>query len=251
MTSPHYVEDSNLAVAWARGLQVAADAHHAEVVPLVVSITGFNPAGEFEEVYQIRQRLDCYLEESRLQSVETVANTIFPVSLWNPSKPRQELFERYEHLFSRLQKLGNPRGTYFQRMISGGPEVHPNQLDFLISTYKSRKGVRRSALQVSVFDPKQDHSPSARLGFPCLQHVTFAPTDEGLSLNAFYAVQYLVERAYGNYVGLCRLGYFVAHELEIPLVRVTCLAGIAQCERPKTQVKLMIASIEDLIGRPE
>jgi hypothetical protein len=251
VTSPHYVEEPSLSVAWARGLQIATAARRAEVVPLVVSITGFNAVGEFEEVAQIRQQLDCYLEESRLQSVETVANTIFPVSLWNPSKPREELFDRYAHLSSRLQKLGNPRGTYFQRMISGGPELRSNQLDFLISTHKSRKGVRRSALQVSVFDPKRDHSLSARLGFPCLQHVTFAPTDEGLSLNAFYAVQYLVERAYGNYVGLCHLGRFVAHELDMPLVRVTCLAGIAQCERSKAQVKPMLASIEDLIGRAE
>lgn len=251
MNSLHYIEDENLSVAWARGLQVAAAASHSEVAPLVVSVTGFSAAGEFQESPELRCCFDTYLEASKLQSVETVANTIFPSSLWDPGKARQELFDRYERVFPRLRKMGSRKGTYFQRMISGGPDDHPNQLDFVIDLFKSRTGVRRSALQVCVFDPKRDHSASARLGFPCLQHLTFAPTKEGLTLNAFYAVQYLVERAYGNYVGLCRLGRFVAYELQMPLVRVTCSAGIAQSERPKTELKPMLASIEQLIGALE
>jgi hypothetical protein len=55
-------------------------------------------------------------------------------------------------------------------------------------------------------------------------------------VNAFYAMHYLVERAYGNYVGLCRLGQFVAHELRLPLVRMTCIAGIATCEVSKRKL---------------
>jgi hypothetical protein len=47
-----------------------------------------------------------------------------------------------------------------------------------------------------------------------------------LNVNAFYATQYAFERAYGNYLGLCRLGRFVAHELKLELARVTCYTGI-------------------------
>jgi hypothetical protein len=86
--------------------------------------------------------------------------------------------------------------------------------------------VRRSALQLAVFDAARDHSKAAQLGFPCLQHVTAAPTAEGLCINGFYATQYVVERAYGNYLGLCRLGRFLAHEFEMPLARMTCFTGI-------------------------
>ena len=32
-------------------------------------------------------------------------------------------------------------------------------------------------------------------------------------MTGFYATQYVVERAYGNYLGLCRLGEFMAHEM--------------------------------------
>jgi hypothetical protein len=63
-------------------------------------------------------------------------------------------------------------------------------------------------------------------------------------VNAFYATQYMVERAYGNYVGLCRLGRFVAHELDLPLVRFTCFAGIAECEVPKTSLTALLATVD-------
>jgi thymidylate synthase len=71
-----------------------------------------------------------------------------------------------------------------------------------------------------------DQTGGAQQGFPCLQHVTFAPVKEQLNLNAFYATQYAFERAYGNYLGLCRLGRFIAHELGLELARVTCYTGI-------------------------
>jgi thymidylate synthase len=126
-------------------------------------------------------------------------------------------------------------------MIEGGPEAHPNQLDFVLGQFTKKKGVRRSALQVSVYDPKVDQTNSALLGFPCLQHVTFAPSEEGLCINAFYATQFAVERAYGNYLGLCGLGRFVAHELGLELARITCFTGIM-----KRDNDLSIAALKPL-----
>jgi hypothetical protein len=135
-------------------------------------------------------------------------------------------------------------------MTSGGPPGNENQLDFILSTYKARSGVRRSALQLAIFDPARDHSAAALLGFPCLQHVTIAPTAEGISLNGFYATQYIVERAYGNYLGLCRLGRFVAHELGRPLVRMTCFTGISLHDSKvgKARMKGVLAAIDAALG---
>jgi hypothetical protein len=66
-------------------------------------------------------------------------------------------------------------------------------------------------------------------------------------------MQYMVERAYGNYVGVCRLGQFVAHELKLPLARVTCFTGIAECEMPKNKLANLLGTINTLFGldRPE
>jgi len=247
MRREHYLEDTNLSVAWARALRLASAPGQKEIGPLIVSVTGFDTDGAFQEDQGIRVALDALLADEGKQSVDTVANTIFPSSMWNPGAPRQRLFERYGSVLSRLRRSShkNSHGTYFGRMITGGPKGCENQLEFAISTYLSRSGVRRSILQIGVFDPSQDHSASAQRGFPCLQHLTFAPVDGGLCVNAFYATQYLVERAYGNYVGVCRLGRFVAHELALPLARMTCFTGIAECDMGKNKLKNILPTFAE------
>lgn len=242
MTSERFIEADNLSVAWGMAIQLVGERGRDEIAPLVVSVTGFSPEGHHAEEATIREALDTLLRQRECESVETVANTIFPISLWNPAAPRQQLFDRYGRIAARVHRASrkNIRGRYFDRIIDSGAEGNQNQLEFIIGAYRARTGVRRSILQVAVFDPRKDHTPAARLGFPCLQHVTFAPTSEGLSVNAFYATQYMVEKAYGNYVGLCHLGRFVAHELEIPLARVTCYAGIAELDVPKNTLKPLL-----------
>lgn len=225
-----YIEDRDLSVAWGRALSRAAQ-EGKEVGSLIVSVTGFDNNVVLETT-AIRSALETVLRANAKQTVETVANTIFPNSLWNPAAGRAQLFERYTRVLPKLRKAStaNRYGLYFERMITAGPEAQPNQLEHAIATYTARKGVRRSALQVATFDPNRDHTTAAFRGFPCLQHVTFAPSAGGLNVNAFYATQYLVERGYGNYLGLCRLGAFVAHELGLPLQRFTCLVGVAQIQ---------------------
>jgi hypothetical protein len=250
MTNEHYIEEPDLSVAWARALLLTSAPGRKVVGPLIVSVTGFDTSGGFQEEPRIRKALDTVLVREGKQTVETVAGTIFPWSMWNQSASRGQLFDRYRKISPRLNHASqkNRRGTYFQRMITGGRKGKENQLDFALSTYLARDRVRRSVLQIGVFDPSQDHSAAAQLGFPCLQHVTFAPVDNGLCVNAFYASQYFVERAYGNYVGLCRLGRFVAHELRLPLVRMTCFTGIAECEVGKTKLDNLFSIVHELIG---
>jgi hypothetical protein len=97
----------------------------------------------------------------------------------------------YRDAFPRLQAMNrthNGRGLYFERlMMFGGGPYDGNQLEWVIAEYGKRHSVRRSSLQATTFDPRRDHSTSAQLGFPCLQHVTFVPSKAGLVVNAFYA----------------------------------------------------------------
>ena len=60
-------------------------------------------------------------------------------------------------------------------MYGRGP-CDGNQLEWILSQYNSRAGVRRSMFQAATFDPARDHVASAQLGFPCLQQVSFEPT---------------------------------------------------------------------------
>jgi hypothetical protein len=251
MVGEHYVESDNLSVAWGHALRLVCARGRSEVAPLIVAVTGFDDTGKVKENAVIRAALDGLLVAEVKQSIDTVANTIFPISLWDPMKNRSRLYERYLRIVPRLRKASpkNRHGIYFERMLTNGPTGQENQLEFAIGTYLAREGVRRSVLQIGVFDPNLDHSAAAQRGFPCLQHVTFAPTDEGLCVNAFYATQYLAERAYGNYVGLCRLGRFVAHELALPLVRLTCVTGIAELDMSKAKLAGVLAAIDTAVNQ--
>ena len=49
-------------------------------------------------------------------------------------------------------------------------------------------------------------------------------------MNAFYATQLLFNKAYGNYLGLCRLGDFMAHEMGLTFERMNCFVGVAKID---------------------
>ena len=131
-----------------------------------------------------------------------------------------------------MNPSANRRGLYFERLTSyGRGQCDGNQLEWIISQFNGRDGVRRSMFQASVFDPERDHIADAQLQFPCLQHVSFEPTKEGLVVNAFYATQQLFVKAYGNYLGIAQLGAFMAHEMKMKLIRMNVIIGVAKFER--------------------
>ena len=247
----HYVEAPGLSKAWGRAMLTILRSPGKERAPLTVSVTGASTEAVLSEDTTLRETLDGFLVDRGQWSVATVANTIFPESLWNPELPRERLFTRYRAILPRLQLVRqNQYGTYFGRMITNGPPGRDNQVDFALATFGARNGVRRSVLQVGVFDPHRDHSAAAMRGFPCLQHVSFVPDRAGtVSLNAFYATQYMVSRAYGNYLGLCRLGRFIAHELDLQLVRVTCQIGLAELDANKGDLSGIQRVAEALLER--
>ena len=205
------------------------------------------------EIPAIRSALDASLgAEDRRLSCQEVANTIFPNSLWNPQRPRADLYKRYLSIIHRVRKhRGNRYGVYFQRLISFGStdeaKESVNQLEFIISTWLGGNR-RRSALQASLLDPWVDHTNQPVRGFPCLQQVAFAPGRDGsLTVTGFYAKQYIYERAYGNYLGLCRLGHFMAHEMGLTLSRVVCIATPAARVHSKKHLSKLAYQVESAL----
>jgi len=253
------ITEKNLSVAWARAF-LESMSPKKELIPLVVMVTELNNGVGWEDM-EIRRLLDTSLQKMGKQSCNTVANTIFPESLWNPKVDREKLFKRYFNIMPEIMKCPkNIYGVYFERLVAYDPNENTlnasnesNQLDKIILAYKSKKGFRRSVLQTSIFDPRRDHSTRPYLKFPCLQHVTFAPCGDGrnMDVNGFYAMQYLFERAYGNYLGLCRLGRFVAHELDLELVQMNCMVGIGQLEVYNSHIKKLAERIEKILVKLE
>ena len=212
-----------------------------EVTGLSVTINGFDNYGDVNEDQKIRQKIDNALNRNDFQTINTVANTIFPVNLWNPKLGRVKLFKRYERILPKLKKCEhNKNGIYFERMTNFKNGF--NQLDKIIDIYKS--GItRRSAHQVAIWDPLRDLKKVPYNKFPCLQHVVFQCVQKKLIVIGFYAIQYLVERAYGNFLGLCNLGKFMAHELKIPLIEVRCYTGVEELDINKTELKRIVSSV--------
>jgi hypothetical protein len=137
-------------------------------------------------------------------------------------------------------------------MYGRGP-CDGNQLEWILSQFNSRTGVRRSMLPATTFDPGRGHVASAQLGFPCLQQLSFEPTAAGLVTNAFYATQQIFDKAYGNYLGLAQLGAFMAHEMGMPLARLNVMVGIAKLERiTKSDVDFVpvVAAARALVAPP-
>lgn len=242
MTTPTLIQDLNLSQSWLEVLKKFVDISGKELSPLVLTIT------DFEENESTRRILDSHLMANKKQSIQTVSETIFPVSLFRLFKnDRHEFYKEYKGNFKRISKLDllsnkrrNGRGTYFQRLIDySGKEERINQLENIIESIQDDKNNRRSRFQASTFDPSTDSLDGPYLGFPCLQHVTFYVTKEkGLVLNAFYAMQHIYEKAYGNWLGLINLGKFVADELDIPFERFNCFISIEKLDGlSKTEAK--------------
>jgi hypothetical protein len=246
-TIPLFVNETNLSIGWAKSLQAMSRPGLRGLSPLVVNITGLEedrPA----EVASIRNLLDAALIRGGYATCHTVANTIFPSNLWKKAANRDQLYERYLAILPRLKRRSpaNRYGLYFERMIrfGSGPK-NGNQLEHLLDLWETN--IRRpTALQLNIFDPARDHTRQPRRGFPCLQHVCFTPLGAGkLAVMAVYPSQYIFQRAYGNYLGLIRLGKFVASELELDLTQLTCTIGIAlRANTTRAVIRSLMTAVE-------
>jgi hypothetical protein len=87
--------------AWLGALSLAAAQPRHEISNLVVHIHDIGQTANIE-IDGIRTRLDQELESAGCFSVSTVANTIFPSSLWKVGEPRERLFNRYRRLWPRI-----------------------------------------------------------------------------------------------------------------------------------------------------
>lgn len=249
--APLVISESNLSHAWGRALwHIVKNKNTDSIKPLIVSLTGFTD-GLPNEDDDIRKCLDAFLEKEDKYSVEIAGFTIFPHRYWQVAGgDRETLYQIYMDAYPHLQaavpqpnKKPNNKGLYFQRLIDyGRGPCDGNQLEFIIKEYNERKG-RTSKFQATTYDPEHDLNSNPYMPFPCLQHVSFVPTEDGLVVNAFYAMQYLVERGYGNFVGLSHLGDFMASQMGLKLAQVNIMAGVEKLTYSQTKMKSLIDQV--------
>ena len=242
------IDTRSLSQGWLEALALTAGAPGNELMNLVVTIRA-DENGEVDEEANVRAAVDAALADQDMASIRTVAGTIFPVTMWNPARPRAELRTRYLRAFPRIRRnRKNRRGTYFQRLISY-PSADPpgfDQLNQVIQTYVNGNH-RRSALQGSLIVPEADLNDARQQGFPCMQQIAFIPDGEAGTLHivGFYPLQYLFERAYGNYLGLINLGKFMAHEMQLRFAAMSCVSVVAALEVPEARVAHLLQLREE------
>jgi thymidylate synthase len=161
-------------------------------------------------------------------------------------------FLRNQRAYVSWEPRKNQGGLYFGRLIGFGIDHKTgkdlgytpsktlakdgNQLEHVIRQCKRSvelgRSVARMQLQATTFDPFRDLTTSGQPCFPCLQHIAFDPDVKAgtLALTAFYATQQLFVKAFGNWLGLCRLGSFVADQSGLKLTRFTCFSGIQKMD---------------------
>lgn len=219
------IESDTLSGAWTKAFLATYD--RREISPLVITVSGF--CSFPQEDSRVRSAVDTLLSDlPGVWRVGTTASTIFPSSMWRPGMSRASLYERYRRVYDkRIRNTpANRRGTYFLRLVSFG-DKEINQLEHIIDTWR-RKVKRRSAFVASLFDPLTDRVSTPFLGFPCMHQVCFAPEGrDGFAVTGFYTKQDIFDRGYGNYLGIARLGEFVADAFHRKLTRVTCVSSVA------------------------
>lgn len=258
-------EESDLAAAWAKVYLRMRKVPDREIAPFAVSV--HSPSGiEMPDSlgHPLVRALDqCLAADGKdYQPVEMVAFTIFPDRIWKLCGGNRGEFYREAmrslRAFTRWEPTKNRGGMYFGRLFGFGSDhktgkslgyraakamsdAGGNQIEHVIRqlTESVRKGktVARMQLQAATFDPMRDLTASGQPCFPCLQHIAFN-TDikhKMLHMSAFYATQQLYVKAYGNWLGLCRLGAFVAAQSGLVLTRFTCFANVQKMDKsPKS-----------------
>jgi hypothetical protein len=226
----------------------------------------------------VRAAVDGILEGARLQPLKTVANTIFPEAVAATSRDHLHLARRYTDMLPtlRLMSGANTWGTYFGRLVSyPGPRGPVNQLDAIITRLRSETakagtgtGPLTAAYEAAFAAPGEEagegdgaasqdgclatlHAQvrvpgqdSRVRGFPCLSHCSFQLDRSGaLHAMAHYRSHVMVERAYGNYVGLGRLLGYIAGQAGLRTGELTVTAGYATLDQRKRLGTLLGAQV--------
>lgn len=271
--------EPSLPSAWADAFLEMRKQPGREISPFAVSIEapdGLSLVDMQEE--PLARALNGCLDQDGHQTIEKVAFTIFPERIWRLCGGDRQEFYREALRSLRTIMAWEPRknqgGMYFARLIGFGIDhktgaslgyeptktlaADGNQLEHIIrqcakSVERGRK-VARMQLQAAIFDPFRDLTTSGQPSFPCLQHIAFDPDVEarGLALTAFYATQQLYVKAYGNWLGLCRLGAFVASQAGLTLNRFTCFVGVEKMDKAPRSGKLhseLIRTAREMVGK--
>lgn len=202
--------------------------------PCIFDITTHNSITQFSKMINIRTPKD-------------VAYTIFPYNQYNGNA--DELYQQYiKRFFPWTRKQQHSGwGTYFERMINydpGNGSKRINQLKNIVDAINVRKMTLSAAYTISITHPGGE--TIRRMGGPCLNYLTIQMEPSNppkLGILAIYRNHEFLERAYGNYFGLCKLLEFLNEQTSTVPGTITCVSSHAYVKGEKVRLKSFINSL--------
>ena len=238
---PHLITENSFQDAWI-GAASRLRSNSWEARNLVVQIADPTAIDR-----RLHSRLSQFAANVGIYSPKQVAYTIFPHGLYKKCGSASKLYESYNRspggMCERLVKRSNNRwGTYFQR-LTNYPTANGkvNQLDEIIGAISSDTSTYTSAFCMVIQKPGGD--TKRRLGGPCLNYIAVqleAGSPQRLGLLCVYRNHDFLERAYGNYWGLCNLLRFMAEQVGAVPGPLTCVSSHAYVDKKKTDLKLLL-----------
>lgn len=270
-------------VAWTSALGAAAAQSDGRLLHLVVAV---NPPGAPNQ--QLARLIDSVVVPQGGHDVAQVASTVFPSNCYadphvryEPAMPvaklealdnaAHDLYDRYSQMLPLLQTFkGNSHGTYFGRLVSwpGKDAGGYNQLETRVRQLRSARNrgwnsYNAADMTVDVEDVDRTElitglreyaADDLRIqGFPCLVHLDISVLGDRLNLMAVYRHWYLIQKAYGNLIGLSRLQHFLAQQTGYAVGELMVHAAVANAELKRfsrTQITELLAQAGDLVPEP-
>lgn len=228
--------------AWLSALGLL-HSHGWELNNLIVQIQ--DPAA-FDET--LHAEIDRFARAESLLPPKDVAYTIFPHNLYRTHGDAARLFEAYNRpggMFQRLQRRTGRWGTYFRRLTAyettRGAE---NQLKRIIDCMNTRDTVCRAAYTAVI--PIPGSETVRKLGAPCLNYIAVQSSPQPnapplVGLLAVYRNHDFLNKAYGNYWGLCHLVCFIAQETASIPGPLTCISSHAYVQSKKRAIAALLS----------
>jgi len=231
MKTPHIITCDSFQKAWIEAICFLKN-NHWEFSNLVVHIIDTKILDK-----EIHHKVTQFSKDIKIIPPKDVAYTIFPYNQYKGKGTTPKLYSNYiNKLYPWTRRRSHSGwGTYFYRMINyerNGNII--NQLDNIISAINNRSTISKAAYTMTIQYPGSESI--RKLGSPCLNYLAIqlepgSPSKIGLL--SIYRNHEFLERAYGNYWGLCKLICFLAEETGLIPGSLTCISSHAYVKTKK------------------
>jgi len=245
---------SDCATAWREAVRLVDGALRHEAYNVVIDVV--DPTINTTRAQLGVAIVDDFLR-ARGKSVETVANTIFPASLYH-RHGAPTFFDVFRtKVLPKVRRSERWSGYYFERMIdfpvpTGEP---PNQLWDIVERIRNDQVRALNKFELSLFDPVRDVDNSP-YGGQCLSFMSFKivpATVRTLTLTAMYRNHFYIEKLLGNLIGLGRLMAFVARETGLQVGALTVISTHAEIDQPnrarRSEIMAMLAQFDQSVAQ--